>query len=468
MSFLDTFTEIVDDIWYLVFVLVILLGLYCTIRLKGIQFTQLKEMFRVTFKKEDLRNKDKLSSFRVFCMSMGNRIGVGNITGPVLAFIIGGPGAIFWIWVFAVIGMATSFLESTVGQIYKVRTHNGEFHGGPAYNVSNGLGLKRMSVIVAIVVMLMYIVGFVSMEVCSMSEAMVGAFDFENNKLVFAIIFTLLTAFVIVGGIRRVSNMAVGIVPIMAFAWIIICLVSIVVNYDGIVDAFASIFANAFTVPASVGGGVGAMLIIGMKRGILSNEAGIGTIPNLSSMADVRHPVSQGLSQSFGVLIDTVICTMTALVVMTCIGHGAAVDLDLESAMLLQHVFESTYGGFASYLVAIFLFVFAFTSLMTDYVIGENNVLFFGDQKWKLIVMNVLILVVVFLSSFYSSDALFVFVDLMMAACGIINVLVMSKLGKYAIEAYADYRRQRADGIEEPDFHKSALSDQSGVTVWDD
>lgn len=468
MSFLDAFTEFVDDVWYLVFVLVIFLGLYCTIRLKGIQFTQLKEMFRVTFRKEDIRNKEKLSSFRVFCMSMGNRIGVGNITGPVLAFIIGGPGAIFWIWVFAVIGMATSFLETTVGQIFKTRTKNGEYHGGPAYNVSNGLGLKRMSVIVAVVVMLMYIVGFVSMEVCSMSEAMVGAFDFEGNKIFFAVLFTLITAAVIIGGIKRVSDMTVGIVPIMALGWFLICIVSIIANFGNLGSAITSIFANAFTVPSTVGGGVGAMLIIGMKRGILSNESGIGTIPNLSSMADVRHPVSQGLSQSFGVLIDTVICTMTALVIMTGVDHATATSLDLESAMLLQHVFEFTFGGFASYLVALFLFIFAFTSLMTDYVIGENNVLFFGEQKWKLIVMNILILVVVFLSSFYSSDALFVFVDLMMAACGIINVIVMSKLGKYAIEAYADYRRQKAEGIEEPDFHKSALSNPSGVTVWDD
>lgn len=468
MSFMDSFSTFVDDAWYVVFVLVILLGLYSTVRLKGIQFTQIREMARVTFRGKDIRSKEKLSPFHVFCMSMGNRIGVGNISGPVLAFIIGGPGAIFWMWIFAVIGMATSFLESTIGQIYKSRTSNGEFHGGAAYNVSKGLGMKRMAIVVSIIMVLMYIVGFVSMEVCSMAEAATGAFDFEGNKLFFAILFTLITTFVIIGGVKRVSNMAVSIVPAMAVLWLVICVIAIVFNYTNIPSAIASIFVNAFSVPASVGGGVGAMLIIGMKRGILSNEAGIGTIPNISSMADVRHPVAQGYSQALGVLIDTIVCTLTALVIITCFDHTAFINTDAESIPLLQDALQHTFGSIASYLVALFLFIFAFTSLMTDYVIGENNILHFTEKKWALMSMNIILLVVVFLSSFYSSDALFVVVDLMMIFCGLVNVPVMLKLGSRCVEALADYRRQRAEGVDEPEFHKSALSDTTGITVWDD
>ena len=468
MTLMESFGTFVDDLWYVAFVLIIILGLYSTVRLKGLQFTQIREMCRATFSKKSVGDKSTLSPFRVFCMSMANRIGVGNITGPVLAIIIGGPGAIFWMWIFALIGAATSFLESTVGQLYKVRTSNGEFHGGPAYNVSNGLGLRRLSIIVAFIMVLMYIVGFVSMEVSSMTEAMDVAFGFDGGKLIFAIIFTLLTAFIIVGGVRRVSDLAVMIVPAMAMIWLIICVIAVVANYSGIADAFVSIFVNAFSVPSTVGGGVGAMLIIGMKRGILSNEAGIGTIPNISSMADVRHPAAQGLSQSLGVLMDTVVCTLTALVVLTCLGHGEIVDLGLESVPLLQFVLTDTFGSAASYIVAIFLFVFAFTSLMTDYIIGENNILHFGEKRWLIMGLNILILVVVFLSSFYSSDALFIVVDLMMVLCGLVNVFVIFKLGGRAVEAYRDYRRQREEGVEEPEFHKGSLSDTTGITVWDE
>ena len=468
MSLLDSFTEFVDYFWYVAFVLIIVLGLYSTIRLKGLQFTQIREMARVTFSRKDMGNKEKLSPFRVFCMSMGNRIGVGNISGPVLAIIIGGPGAIFWMWIFALLGMATSFLESTVGQLYKVRNKDGEYHGGPVYNVFNGLGLKKAAVIVGFIMVMMYIVGFVSMEVGSMTEAMQGAFDIPYGDYVFAIIFTLLTAFIILGGVKRVSNLSVAIVPAMAIAWLLICIIAVIINYDGIVSAVTSIFVNAFSVPATVGGGIGAMLIIGMKRGILSNEAGIGTIPNISSMADVRHPAAQGLSQSIGVLIDTIVCTLTALVILTCVNHGQIIELGLESMPLLQYVLGETFGAIASYLVAIFMFVFAFTCLMTDYVIGENNVLFFGNNKWLLMGMNVLILAVVFLSSFYSSDALFVIVDLMMILCAIVNVFVILKLGKHAINAYHDYRDQRENGVEEPEFHKSTMTDPTGVTVWDE
>ena len=468
MSLMDTFSTFVDDFWYVAFVLIIILGLYSTIRLKGLQFTQFREMWRVTFSRKGLGDNGALTPFRVFCMSMANRIGVGNIAGPVLAITIGGPGAIFWMWVFALIGMATSFLESTVGQLYKIRTSNGEFHGGPAYNVSNGLEMRRMAVIVAFIMVLMYIVGFVSMEVSSMTEAMDVAFGFEGGKVVFAIIFTLLTAFIIAGGVKRVSDLAVTIVPAMALVWLVICIIAVIANYSGIIDAFVSIFVDAFSVPSTVGGGVGAMLIIGMKRGILSNEAGIGTIPNISSMAQVRHPVTQGLSQSLGVLLDTVVCTLTALVVLTCMGHGQIVDMGLESVPLLQFALADTFGSAASYIVAVFLFIFAFTSLMTDYIIGENNILHFGERRWLIVGLNILILVVVFLSSFYSSDALFCVVDLMMILCGIVNVFVIFKLGGRAVEAYHDYRRQRDSGVDDPEFDPSVLSDRTGVTVWDD
>lgn len=472
MTLLESFTEFVDDVWYILFALIVLMGLYCTIRLKGIQFTQIKEMCRVTFSRKVVGEKEKVSSFHVFCMSMANRIGVGNITGPVMAIAIGGPGAVFWMWMFALLGMATSFLETTIGQIYKVRSDEDGFHGGSAYNILHGLGMKRGALIVSCIMFMMYIIGFVSMEVCSMAEAANGSFDFEGSQLFFAVLFTLLTLFIIIGGVRRVSQLSVGIVPAMAVMWFIICIIVVAINAANIPSAISSIFINAFSVPSAVGGGVGAMLIIGMKRGILSNEAGIGSIPNISSMADVKHPAAQGLSQSIGVFIDTIVCTLTALVVLSFGGYesiqGVYNSLGEESVPTLQFIMEDAIGWIAPYLVSLFMFLFAFTSLMTDYVIGQNNMEINGSSKAKLMFLNVIILIVVFLSSFYSSDALFVVVDLMMILCGLVNVVVIFKLGSRAVEAYADYRRQRAEGIEEPEFHKSVLSDQAGISCWKD
>lgn len=466
MSLTEILEEFNDVFWYIPLVLIVCLGIYSTIRLKGIQIRDVKEMFRVTFSK-DRKSENTLSTIQVFCMSMGNRIGVGNITGPVLAILVGGPGAILWMWIFAALGMATSFVETTVGQIYKGRRSDGDYHGGPAYTIANGLGMKGLAMVVAVIMMLMYVVGFVSMEVCGMSEALCGAFEFEHNALFFAILLTALTAVIIAGGLKRIAKLSVFLVPLMALMWFIVAIGSIALSGSGIINAFAMIFGYAFTIPAAIGGVVGDMIVIGMRRGVLSNEAGIGTITNISSIADVSHPAKQGLSQSLGVLIDTIISTITALVILSYADIDTILDMGLESMPLLQMILADSFGSIAPYLVALFLFIFAFTSLMGDYVIGENNLMFAKDSKVSRYVMVVIILVTVFISSFYASDGMFAIVDILLGVCGVINTIVMFKLGGRAIEAYNDYRRQRSEGIEDPVFHKSALSCQDGITEWD-
>ena len=467
MSTVDLLNTINDTFWYIPLVMIVALGLYSTLRLKGIQFKALREMVRVTFSK-DSRSEGEMSSFKVFCMSMGNRIGVGNITGPVLAILVGGPGAIFWMWIFAILGGATSFLESTVGQIYKTRKSDGNFRGGPAYNIYKALGLKRMSIIVAMVMVLMYILGFASMEVSSMASALCDTFQFSNNNLFFAVILTSLTAIIIIGGIKRVADVSTALVPTMAIGWLILCTVSIAMSTGGVVNAFAMIFECAFSVPSAVGGGVGAMLIIGMKRGVLSNEAGIGTITNISSIADVEHPAKQGLSQCLGVAIDTVVGTLTAIVVLSYANYDVIIGLNQESMPLLHTVFESTLGGIAPMLVTLMLFVFAFTSLISDFIIGENNLSLVTEKRVCRYGMAIGLLSVVFLSSFYASDSMFLIVDIMLGICAVINCIVMFRIGKFAVEACKDYFSQRAAGVDTPIFHKSCLSDTTGVTEWDD
>lgn len=462
VGILETLSE---GLWYLPLIMIVLLGIYSTIRLGGVQIAGIAEMLRATFRRDE--GSDKPTPFQVFCMSMGNRIGVGNITGPVLAVTVGGPGAILWMWVFAFLGTATSFLETTVGQMYKSRGPDGRFRGGPAFNILKGLGMRRVSLAVAFIMVLMYILGFVSMEVSSMSEAIDGAFG--CGTLAIALALTALTAYIVLGGMTRVARLSTAIVPAMGVLWLAFCCICIASSDGSVASAFSMIADCAFSVPSAIGGGVGAMLIIGMKRGVLSNEAGVGTITNISSIANVSHPVRQGYSQALGVIIDTVVSTLTALVVLS---YGSFDEIwtlfqaEGESINLLQGVMAASVGDVAPYIVALFLFVFAFTSLMSDYVIGENNLVFITGSRRARVAMCVFLLAVVFLSGFYASDALFAIVDILLAVCGVINCLVMFKLGGRAVEAYRDYRRQRSEGVETPEFRKGCIVDDEGLTEW--
>jgi len=457
--------EFDDYLWFIPFVLIILLGLYSTLRFKGIQFTQIREMCKITFSR-DKKDKGKVTPFHVFWVSMGNRVGIGNIAGPVTAILTGGPGAIFWMWIFATLGGATSFVESTIGQLYKSKDSEGNYKGGPAYNMSKGLQLKKMGAFVAFMMVMMYIVGYISSETAAISEAFCEAFPFENNMLVIAIALTLITLVVAIGGFRKVAFASQWIVPMMVLGWFLICGITIIINAGNIGNAFYMIFTYAFSPPAFVGGLAGA-LIVGMRRGIWSNEAGIGTITNVSSLAEVDHPASQGLSQSLGVLIDTLVCTLTAFVVLTYGGFTATEAIGVDSMPYLQNIFAEALGGFAPILVMVFIFLFAITCLMGDFVIGENNMKFITEAKIAKYSVVVLVLAVVFLSSFFASDLVFAVLDILLAICGIINCFVIFKLFGRAVEVYKDYRAQKDAGVENPRFHKDALSDDTGVTEWD-
>ena len=465
---MDLVWEFDDYLWFVPFILIVFVGIMATIKLKGIQFTGIKEMVKITFSRES--NKSGVTPFQVFCVSMGNRIGVGNIVGPTTAIIMGGPGAIFWMWIFATLGGATSFLETTIGQIFKSDDGEGGYIGGPAHNVAKGLRSRRLGMIVAGLMIAVYIGGYVLSEISTISTSFTAAYDFQYNTLAIAIFLSIIAVLVALGGFKRVAQASVVIVPFMAVAWVIICLVVILVNIDGVPQAISSIFTCAFNVPATVGGGVGAMLTIALRRGIWSNEAGEGTITNISSSADVPHPVKQGMSQSLGVLVDTLVCTMVALVVLSFGSYDELMALGYDDSMaLLEHIIATTLGGdLTKSVVFFFLFLFAITCFMGDYVIGENNLKFITKKRSAKIGLMVFTVAVVFLSAYFGSDGLYAIMDVLLAICGVVNCLVIFKLSKYGWEAYQDYRRQKAEGVEDPVFHKSVLSDPSPVTEWND
>ncbi|HJJ43585.1 MAG TPA: alanine/glycine:cation symporter family protein [Methanocorpusculum sp.] len=479
MSVLDVINDVVTLVndmistyaWYLAFVFLIGIGLYFTVKSKGVQINHLGEACRVGFTNlRAQKGKQTISSFQAFAVSMGARIGVGNIAGVSVAIVMGGPGAVFWMWIFALIGAATSFVETTVGQIYKEKKSDGHFHGGPAFYIKNGLGKPKFAAFIALLIIVTYGLMFIGVQANTATIAFSNAFG--TDQIVFAVIITILAALIIFGGIRRVAKVSTWLVPAMAILWLVLCLVIVLVNFTQVALVVETIFSYALGVQSFVGGGIGATIMWGLKRGVFSNEAGIGSIPNISSSADVKHPVKQGLMQSVGVLIDTlVVCSATAFVVIiyTNVAYPGYAGIPVSGAALVQEAMSATFLGAAGpYVIAIFMLVFAFSSLISYYSMSETNAKFITEKKGALLVLRVVIVMMVFISSMMSLSLAWALADTFQALMGIFNMGVLLLLSKHAFTALKDYFDQKADGIVDPVFKASCLSDTTGVTCWSD
>ena len=462
-------------LWGMAFVFLIGLGILFTFKLKGLQITKIKETSKLSVSGiSEGKKNSKVSSFEAFCIGMGARIGVGNIAGVATAILTGGPGAVFWMWIFAIIGSASSFMESTLAQIYKEKKEDGQFYGGPAYYASKGLKSRKLGIFAAILLVITFGIGFVAVQSCNASKALCGAFSFEYNNYVFAAIIAIVAAILIFRGLKSVAKFSSTVVPIMALLWIIFAVIAIALNIDGVVNAVKMIFEYAFTAPSMLGGALGSILITGLKRGVFSNEAGLGSVANIAATADVKHPVKQGMIQSFGVLVDTlIVCTFTALVVLSygtfdqILALGAITG---DGANLVQGVISDTaFGTAANYIIAIFLFVFAFTSLIGYYTMSESNARFIKDKKSVIMAVKILVILVAFVAGTVSTATTVDNVsDTFMALMASVNMILVVLLSRQVFEAYADYRKQKKAGIEEPVFHKSCLSDSTGVTEWEE
>ena len=471
----DIFSPLNEYIWYIAFVCLIGLGLYFLYRLKFMQVVHIRENARLAVTGvNDKTDGKKLSSFEAFCLGMGARIGVGNIAGVATAIATGGPGAVFWMWIFALIGAGTSFMESTAAQIYKEKKSDGSYYGGPAYYATKGLKKKWLGVVLALLITLTFGIGFVGVQASNSSAAIVEAFSVDEHIVGF--IIALMAGLVIFSGTKVVGKLSAKIVPAMALFWIIFTMAIIITNIGNVGNAFAMIFNYAFNVPALIGGGIGSVIMVGLKRGVFSNEAGLGSIANLAGTADTTHPVKQGLIQSFGVIVDTiVVCTFTAIAVLSfgdwetiCASIYDGGDLVLKGAPFVQMVASSALGNWAPTVIAIFLFVFAFTSMLGYYTMSEANLRFVKDHNNVVFVLRVIVVLIAFVSCTIDTGLMDLISDTFMAAMGAVNVIVVALLAKPIMEAYRDYREQKKQGIEEPIFHKSALSDSEGVTEWDD
>ncbi len=373
---------------YLVIGLLIGCGIYFTIRTKGVQFRLLGDSFRLLFKSGDAKTTEKhVSSFQAFAVSLGSRVGTGNLAGVATAITVGGPGAVFWMWITALFGAATGFMEATLAQLYK-RKDKDSFIGGPAYYIESGLGLRWMAVLSAILIILTFAFGYTLVQCNTIGAAFQNQFGF--NHVVVGIFVTLLLAAIIFGGIHRIAKVTAVVVPFMAIGYLIIALVIVIMNISSLPAAFKLIIDSAFGVRQAAGGVLGAAIMQGVRRGLFSNEAGLGSAPNAAATAHVSHPVKQGLVQSLGVFIDTiVICSCTAFILLV-----SGVDLSGKSGIgieLTQAALSSQIGPAGSVFITIALFFFAFSTVISTYYYGEANLRFFTKSKTALFIFRLLV-----------------------------------------------------------------------------
>ncbi|WP_226670474.1 alanine/glycine:cation symporter family protein [Metabacillus litoralis] len=444
---------------YILIVMLIGLGLYFTVRTKFVQFRLIGEMIRLLG--EGARaNKKGVSSFQAFCISTASRVGTGNLAGVAIAITTGGPGAVFWMWLIALIGSASAFVESTLAQIYKVK--NGDtFRGGPAYYMEKALNARWMGVTFAVLITLTFGLAFNSVQANTITSAFHASFGV--NKVVMATILSVITAIIIFGGIKRIAKVSEVIVPIMAGAYILVALFIMITNITEIPSVFMLIFESAFGFKEAAGGALGAAMMNGIKRGLFSNEAGMGSAPNAAATADVSHPVKQGLIQSLGVFVDTlIICSSTAFIILL---SGLYTSAEPDGIVLTQSALETSLGSWAGIFLSIMVLMFAFSSIVGNYYYGESNIEFIKNKRLYVNIYRVAVVFMVAFGSLASLSFVWNLADMFMGLMAIINLIAITLLGKIAFSALTDYTKQRASG-KDPVFYSNSIEGLKNVEAW--
>ncbi|SHG39450.1 alanine/glycine:cation symporter family protein [Ornithinibacillus halophilus] len=467
MTLLEDFIGSINDVlWSYVLIIVLIgLGLLFTIKTGFVQFRNLPEMFRVMFEKDQPTNKKKrgITSFQAFAISAASRVGTGNLAGVATAVAVGGPGALFWMWLIALLGAASGFVESTLAQIYKVPDKEDQYRGGPAYYMEKGLNNRLLGVIFAITITFTYGLVFNSVQSNTISLAFSGGFEVNQN--IMAAVLAVLTAAVIFGGLKSIAKVAQIIVPVLAIIYIAMALFILLINISAVPEMFALIFANAFGLREVAGGGFGAAIMMGIKRGLFSNEAGMGSVPNAAATASVSHPVKQGFIQALGVFFDTIlICSATGFIIISAGGYAGS---DLDGIQLTQNAFAAHIGEWSEMFIAIAIFLFAYSSILGNYYYGESNIGYIKESPVALFIYRIAVIAMVVFGSVAAFDFVWALADLTMAIMALINLYAITKLYKIAHRALQDYRRQRKEGKSNPVFYRDVLDDESGVDYWE-
>jgi len=452
---------------YILIIVLIAGGLYFTVRTKGAQFRLLGAQIRAVTEKPTDGNS--VSSFQALMVSTASRVGTGNIIGVSTALCLGGFGSMFWMWVIALIGGATALVESTLAQIFKRRGETGAY-GGPAYYIEKGLGSKTLAIIFSVVLIITYGIGF-NMLASYNLQSTFSVYKFYNADYtgwIIGAVLALLVGFCLLGGGKRIVRTTEILVPFMGVAFILVALVVVCININLLPSVIAEIFRSAFDFKAIFGGFSGSCVMYGIKRGLYSNEAGVGSAPNAAASAEVAHPVKQGLVQTLSVFIDTIlICSATGFM---CMSSGVEATAELSGAPYVQAALSASLGGFGPVFITVAMVLFAFTTLLGNLYYVDQCVFYICGRvpaKWVQNVYHIVAALVVLLGAGLSADFLWNLSDLTMGVMTLINIPVIMILGKYVYGALKDYTVQRRAG-QEPVFHASAVGLAGKTDYWQD
>ena len=460
-----------EYLWsYLLIALLIFSALYFTICTKGVQFTMLGEMLRLLFNsgKGSNDNRDAnvsknktVSSFQALMVSLASRVGTGNLAGVATAIAIGGPGAVFWMWIIAILGSANAFIESTLAQLYKVKGAK-SYMGGPAYYIKYGIGQNWWAILFAILITVTFGLAYNSVQSNTIALATFNQFGW--SRMIVGIVLTVLSLAIVCGSIQRISRFSEIVVPIMAVAYIILAITIIAINITSLPDVLSLIVSDAFDFSSAIGGGMGMTMIMGIKRGLFSNEAGEGSAPNVAATASVSHPVKQGLIQTLAVYTDTIIiCTCTAFIIL-CSG---VFDNGHNGIELTQDALNHEIGAIGSSFVTIAIFFFAFTSIVGNYYYGETNIQFMTKKRWVIYIYRIAVGAMVMIGAVSQLDFAWALADITMGLMTLCNIAAILVLGKYAIRLLDDYRNQKLKGYD-PTYRSSTIPEIADKTrCWE-
>ncbi|MBR2322697.1 MAG: alanine:cation symporter family protein [Clostridia bacterium] len=464
---IDTIISFINDALYtyLLVILLIVAGIYFTVRTRFAQFRLIKQQF-ITISEKPSDSK-KVSSFQALIVSTASRVGTGNIIGVSTALCLGGFGSVFWMWIIAILGGASAFVESVLAQIYKKKGNDGCV-GGPAYYIQSALKSRWLAVIFSICLILTYAFGFNMLASYNLQSTFQN-YDFYNPSVtpwIVGGICAVLVGYCLFGGGKRIIKISSLLVPIMGIAYVLVALIVTVLNIGALPSVFATIFTQAFDFKAIFGGISGSCLMYGIKRGLFSNEAGVGSAPNASASAEVSHPVKQGLSQILSVFIDTLlICSATAFM---CMCSGVKPSESLSGAPYIQLALGTTLGDFGPIFITVAMILFAFTTLLGNlYYVDQTWLFLFKKQppKWFLTVYRIVASLIIFVGAGLSAGLLWNIADVTMGLMAIINVPVILYLSKYAFRALKDYEKQVKEG-KNPTFKAKDIDLPHPTDYW--
>ncbi|MWB99925.1 alanine/glycine:cation symporter family protein [Agromyces seonyuensis] len=460
-----------DALWtWIVLPVVVVLGIYFTVRSGVVQFRLIPEMFRTLTDKtpRDAEGRPQsVSAFQAFTISAASRVGVGNIAGVGTAIAVGGPGAVFWMWLMAFVGGASSFIESSLAQLFKVRDRDG-FRGGPAYYMQRGLKARWLGILFAVILIVCFPFAFSSLQANTIAASVSGVIGADAPgwlPWVVGVGVAILTALVVFGGVRRIASVTQVLVPIMALAYLLLGLVVVAFNLDRLPVVFGEIFTQAWGFNEVVGAAFGYIVLTGVKRGMFSNEAGLGSAPNAGATAAVTHPVKQGLVQTLGVYFDTfLVCSITAFIILVSVPDLANAERGIG---LTQDALTSTLGSWAGVALSVIVFLLAFSSILGNYYYGESNIEFISPNRGVLTAYRALVVVAVLVGSVAAADLVWNLADGIMGLMALTNLIAIALLSGIAFRLLKDYTDQRRAGLD-PVFTKARMPDVEGIAVWED